>query len=390
MATLGGILVLLPYDTDIAVFATKPTKQDWLAQVSDGNNCSGHRDARDDMHTNRRPTIIDVAKHAGISKSTVSLVLQNNPSVREETRVLVRKVMAEIGYVYNRAAANMRMSNAGLIGLVINDLRNPFFTEFATSLQMALAERGYSTVIANTDERPELQDQVVGSMIEHGVSALIICPAYGDTSATFDTIARGGIPTMQMLRRVDQRLDLFPLIAPDYHTGSRDATRHLIAAGARRIAFVGGLEGRAVTDERKAGYLEVLAQEGLDPIVMTGKASREFGRSAVRLLFAENGDLDAAVCFNDLVALGMLSGCHEVGRRVGTDFLIMGFDDIEEVAQAYPSLSSVRCDIAGIGVQAARTVVDWLENANAPPPETRTAISLSIRQSSGQGAKVFP
>lgn len=335
------------------------------------------------MNGNRRPTIIDVAKQAGISKSTVSLVLQNSPAVREETRVLVRQAMADIGYVYNRAAANMRMSNAGLIGLVINDLRNPFFTEFATSLQMALAERGYSTVIANTDENPVLQDQVVGSMIEHGVSALIICPAYGDTAPTFDAIARGGIPTMQMLRRVDERLDLFPLIAPDYLTGSRDATRHLIAAGARRIAFIGGLEGRAVTEERKAGYLQVLAEIGMEPIILTGKPSRDFGRAAAHQLFADKLGVDAAVCFNDLVALGMLSGCHEVGWRVGTDFFIMGFDDIEEVAQAYPSLSSVRCDIAGIGVQAARTVLEWLEKSNAPPPETRTAVSLSIRQSSG-------
>jgi LacI family transcriptional regulator len=337
------------------------------------------------MNGHRRPTIIDVAKHAGISKSTVSLVLQNSPSVREETRALVRQSMIELGYVYNRAAANMRMSNAGLIGLVINDLRNPFFTEFATSLQMALAERGYSTVIANTDESPVLQDQVVGSMIEHGVSALIMCPAYGDTTATFDAIARGGIPTMQMLRRVDPRLDLFPLIAPDYLTGSREATRHLIAAGARHIAFVGGLEGRAVTEERKAGYLEVLAQAGRKPIIMTGKASREFGRNAARQLYADRSGVDAAVCFNDLVALGMLSGCHEVGWRVGADFLVMGFDDIEEVAQAYPSLSSVHCDIAGIGVQAAQTVVDWLENRNAPPPETRTAVNLAIRQSSEPG-----
>ena len=106
----------------------------------------------------------------------------------------------------------MRMSNAGLIGLVINDLRNPFFSEFANSVQMALAERGYLTVLA-----------------------------------------RGGISTMQTLRRVDERLDLFPLIAPDYLSGSRDSTRHLIAEGARRIAFVGRLDGRAMTEKRKAG-----------------------------------------------------------------------------------------------------------------------------------------
>ncbi len=342
------------------------------------------------MNVTRRPTIIDVAHRAGVSKSTVSLVLQNSPSVREETRALVRRVMAEVGYVYNRAAAQMRMSNGGLIGLVINDLRNPFFTEFATSLQMSLAERGYTTVIANTDENPVLQHQVVGSMIEHGVSALIICPAYGDTFATFDALARGGIPALQMLRQVDGRLDLFPLIAPDYLAGSRAATRHLIAAGARRIAFVGGLEGRAVTEERKAGYLEVIGQEGLAPIIMTGKASRAFGRDAARQIFAEKSGVDGAVCFNDLVALGMVSGCHEVGWRVGDDFRIMGFDDIEEAAQTYPTLSSVHCDIAGIGVRAAQTVAEWLENGVAPAGETRTPVRLSLRQSSGPAAGLQP
>ena len=124
----------------------------------------------------KRPTIIDVATLAGVSKSTVSLVLQQSPLVREETREDVRRAMAQLGYVYNRAAANLRSSNAGLIGLVINDLRNPFFTEFATAVQMAISEAGYATVVANTDEDPMLQAQVVGSMIEHGVSALVISP----------------------------------------------------------------------------------------------------------------------------------------------------------------------------------------------------------------------
>jgi len=335
------------------------------------------------MTTSRRPTIIDVAREAGVSKSTVSLVLQNSPSVREETRVQVRDAMAQIGYVYNRAAANMRMSNAGLIGLVINDLRNPFFTEFATSLQMALAARGYATVIANTDESAELQDQVVGSMIEHGVSALIICPAYGDTQATFDALARGGIPTMQMLRRVDDRLDIFPFIAPDYLEGSRLATQALINAGARRIAFVGGLEGRAVTEERKAGYLEALAQQGAAPVIIAGRPSQEFGRNAAKAMQRDHPDVDAAFCFNDLVAMGMLSGFHEGGWRVGEDFLIVGFDDIEDAAHTYPTLSSVHCDIAGIGAAAARTVLEWVENGTAPMPETRMPVSLSIRQSSG-------
>lgn len=337
------------------------------------------------MNASRRPTIIDVARLAGVSKSTVSLVLQNSPSVREKTREQVRKAMADIGYVYNRSAANMRKSNAGLVGLVINDLRNPFFTEFATSLQMALSDSGYSTVVANSDENPALQEQVVGAMIEHGVSAFIICPAYSESSATFDAIARAGIPAMQMLRRVDDRLDLFPFCAPDYLSGSLVATEHLIEKGARNIAFVGGLAGRGVTNERQAGYLGALEKHGMEPLILTGETSREFGRNAAKTLHKDHPEVDAAVCFNDLVALGMLSGCYETNQSIGQDFLIVGFDDIQEVAQTYPRLSSVRCDIEKIGAQAATTVVAWLEEGERPAPETRTPISLAIRESSNRG-----
>lgn len=330
----------------------------------------------------RRPTIIDVARHAGVSKSTVSLVLQNNPSVRQTTRDIVRQAMADLGYVYNRAAANMRMSNAGLVGLVINDLRNPFFTEFATSLQMKLSEAGYSAVIANTDENPKIQQQVVSSMIEHGVSAVIICPSYGETQEAFDALQRAGIPTMQLLRSVDDRRDIFPFMAPDYVAGAQLATQHLISRGTKRIAFVGGLEARAVTEERKAGYLKTLEENGLDPLVITGSSTRNFGRDAAKRLTQDYPDLDAAVCFNDLVALGMLSGFQEIKREVGKDFLLVGFDDIEEAAHTYPALSSISCDIAKIGSEAALTVINWLEKGQRPPAETRTSVSLSCRQSS--------
>ncbi len=331
---------------------------------------------------NRRPTIIDVARAAGVSKSTVSLVLQDSAAVKDDTRRAVRRAMADIGYVYNRSAANMRQSNAGLIGLVINDLRNPFFTEFATSVQMALSARGYATVLANTDEDPTLQAQVVAAMIEHGVSALVISPAYGGEEATFGAIGRAGIPAMQVLRKVDARTDLFPFAAPDYLQGGRLAARHLLAAGARRIAFVGGVAGRAVAQERMAGYLEVLAEAGFEPLILPGRASRGFGREAARDLTLRHPGVDAAICFNDLVALGMLSGFAELGRAVGPEFRLVGFDDIEDCAQVFPGLSSVRCNIAGFGAGIAATVLDWLEQGRAPQAETRSAVNLILRASS--------
>ena len=330
----------------------------------------------------RRPTIVDVASRAGVSKSTVSLVLQNSPLVRDETREEVRRAMAEIGYVYNRAAANLRSANAGLIGLVINDLRNPFFTEFATSVQMALSARGYATVLANTDEDPGLQAQVVGAMLEHGVSALIVSPAYGDEGATFGAIARAGVPAMQVLRQVAGDTAQVPFAVPDYAAGSRMATDHLLAQGARRIAFVGGLEGRAVTTQRMAGYLAALAAAGLRPLHLPGRPGRAFGREAALRLAREHPDIDAVLCFNDLVALGLLSGCAEIGRPVGQDLRVVGFDDIEECALAFPPLSSVRCDIAGFGRGVAETVLAWLGGGPPPAPVTVTPVTLITRASS--------
>ena len=129
---------------------------------------------------NRRPTIVDVARHAGVSKSTVSNVIQNSPLVRPATRDVVMRSMDALNYVYNRSAANLRGADVELIGLIINDLRNPFFTEFAASAQMTFARHGYATVIANTDENPEMQGQVIASMIEHGVAGLLISPTYVD------------------------------------------------------------------------------------------------------------------------------------------------------------------------------------------------------------------
>ena len=330
----------------------------------------------------RRPTIIDVARKAGVSKSTVSLVLQNSGLVRPKTREMVRNAMAEIGYVYNRAAANLRTANTGLVGLVINDLRNPFFTEFATALQMALSARGYAAVVANTDEDPGLQAQVVSAMIEHGVAALIISPVYDGETATFDAIERASIPAMQVLRKVDARTALFPFAAPGYIEGSRNATEHLLKTGSKRIAFVGGLEGRAVTQERMSGYLAALQDAGMVPFIMTGLASRDFGREAALRLTDEHREIDAALCFNDLVALGMLSGFAQIGRAVGSEFKIVGFDDIEECAQSHPSLSSVHCDIARFGQRIAATMLDWLEKGIAPAPETRTPVELIVRSSS--------
>jgi LacI family transcriptional regulator len=331
---------------------------------------------------NKRPTIVDVARHAGVSKSTVSNVLQNSPLVRPATREAVERSMGALNYVYNRTAANLRGADVELIGLVINDLRNPFFTEFAASAQMTFARRGYATVIANTDENPEMQSQVIASMVEHGVSGFLISPTYVDDAEGLEPIRRAGIPAMQVLRRIDARSEVFPFASLDYATGGRLATEHLFGLGPRRIAFVGGLESRPVTTERMEGYLAVMAEAGLEPVAFHGRPSRAFGRDMALRLAAEHPDIEAAICFSDQVALGMLAGFAQAGVRLGTDFRLVGFDDIEECALTWPQLTSVRCDVARFGRESAEAMLAWLEDGERPP-ETRLApVELIQRQSS--------
>ncbi|MDO5641520.1 MAG: LacI family DNA-binding transcriptional regulator [Paracoccus sp. (in: a-proteobacteria)] len=326
---------------------------------------------------NRRPTILDVARAAGVSKSTVSLVLQDSALVRDETAKAVRAAMARVGYVYNRAAANLRSAQTGLVGLVINDLRNPFFTELATTMQMRLAERGYATVIGNSDEDPARQAQLVQSMIEHGVAGLVISPAFGDPGPIVAQIAAAGIPAIQVLRRLPDEQSTIPFASFDYTAGGAEATRHLLQMGARRIAFLGGRPERPITLERASGYLAEMAAAGLEPCLLYGPITRHGGRLADL-----PPALDAVLCFNDLVALGLMNGLAAAGRVIGRDIRLVGFDGIEECTEVWPALSSVSCDIARFGDDTARRLLDWIDRGHAPPAEIRAPVSLIARASS--------
>ena len=142
-----------------------------------------------------------------------------------------------------------------------------------------------------------LQAQVLGSMIEHGVRALVISPTYGEAEKNFDPLRRAGLPVMQVLRKGDARVDLFPFTAYDDRWRGEIAAQHLFDCGAQHIAFVGGQDGSAVTQDRMAGYLAAVQARGLAPLALQG-------RPAAVDLARNPPQVDAAICFNDLVALG--------------------------------------------------------------------------------------
>ncbi|MCG5474551.1 MAG: LacI family transcriptional regulator, partial [Sinorhizobium fredii] len=149
-----------------------------------------------------RVTVVDIARAAGVSKSTVSLVLQGSSLVNEATRAKVNAAIRELGYVYNRGAANLRQSKSKIIGIVVNDLTNSFFAELAVGVDAVVQSAGFVQFLANTGEKSERQREVIASMREHGVSGLIISPARGTEVSDLAPLVASGIPVVLVVRDI--------------------------------------------------------------------------------------------------------------------------------------------------------------------------------------------
>ena len=220
----------------------------------------------------RAVTILDIAKSAGVSKSTVSLVLKRSPLVKEETRQRVAGAMDALGYVYNRGAASLRRARADIVGMVINDLSNPFFAELAIGIERALQNSGFVPFIANTAESVVRQAEVVRSMREHGAAGLILCPAL-DTDVAEISRLEARLPIVLAIRRIiGTRASL---VVSDNLAGAARATEHLIELGHRDIAFVGGVGRMVVFQYRVAGFAG--AMENVVTI-RTGNLHRRWSR----------------------------------------------------------------------------------------------------------------
>jgi LacI family transcriptional regulator len=333
-----------------------------------------------------RVTVIDIAKAAGVSKSTVSLVLQASPLVNETTRTKVNAVMRELGYVYNRGAANLRQANAQskIIGIVVNDLTNSFFAELAVGVDTVVQSAGFVQFLSNTSESIDRQREVIASMREHGVSGLIVSPARGTETIDMKPLVAAGIPVVLVVRSVPGAK--VSSLVSDNHAGTRAAVEHLAALGHRRIAFVGGFPDTAVFDERLGGYREAMSRTNVgfqDDLVVSSAPSRAGGVDAFRRAMTMAEPPTAAVCFNDAVAFGVCDGLRARRLEPGKDFAVVGFDDVIEAKTTVPALTTISVDPQGIGQRAAQML---LKQINAGKPEAESVVSsvrLVVRESCG-------
>ncbi len=333
----------------------------------------------------RRATVTDIARAAGVSRATVSLVLRGSPLVNVKTRARVEAELKRQRYVYNRAAANLRRRTSTSVALVINDLSNPFFAEFASGVDEALGERGYVTLLGSTGESPGRQQAVLSTLMEHSPAGFILSPAEGSDAAQLRQVL--GHASVLLFNRDLEGAD-WDFLALDNRQGAWLATRHLIEEGHRRIGFFGGHSASSSCRQRREGYRQALDEAGLraDPRWLVETApTRTDAAASTGLLLAVDEPPTAAVCYNDTVALGLMLGLASHGIRPGRDFAVTGFDDISEAAVAAPSLTTLAADPRARGRQAAALLLARQADPEAPPGRTVAPVALRVRESSTAG-----
>ena len=332
----------------------------------------------------RATTIVDIARAAGVSKSTVSLVLKDSPLVKSETRDKVSRAIDQLGYVYNRSAANLRTAKSSFVGMVISDLMNPFFTELAVGIEDGLHDLGFVPILANTNEDRDRQGRVLQSLREHGVAGIIMSPARGTDAWSISEVLSRSLPVVLTMRRIEG--SPLPYIGPDNRTGSRNAVQHLIGLGHRTIAFIGGYATMTTQRERLAGYREALHSAGLpydEALICDSMPNRAGGAEAIAAALAAPVRPTAAFCYNDIVAMGATRALSLRGVRVGIDFAVVGFDDIVGAEHNAPPLTTVNADTRLMGARAARSLLALIDGADPATMSYTGETRLVIRESCG-------
>ncbi len=332
----------------------------------------------------RRVTLEDVARDAGLSRSTVSLVLRGSSAPSQRAVNAVFGSIQRLGYVYNRTAANLRTQTTHTIGLIIPNIENRFFAEFTVSAELELDRAEQTVILAHTSESVARQQKAIAMMLEHNVDGILICPAPNTRRVNVQPLIQSAKPVVCVSRRMPG--GPWRYVAQDNVTGSRMAVEHLVQLGHKRIAFVGVYPNTSAYHERLSGFREGMVRAGIavdERIVFPGENSFEGGFRTAPRLCALADRPTAVCCFNDMTALGFMKGLESCGLLPGVDIAVVGFDDILEAAVWQPSLSTVRSRASVVGCEAARTLMRAIAEEATPDEEILVAVDLVVRRSSG-------
>ncbi|CAM4098227.1 LacI family DNA-binding transcriptional regulator [Janibacter anophelis] len=325
-------------------------------------------------------TLRTVAERAGVSKSSVSRVLQGSSRVSPEARAAVEAAIAELGYRPNAAAQSLGASRTRTIGVLVNDLRQPWFVDFLEGLGEGLAEHDLHAFVADGRLDRELDDRLLNAFVDMRVDGLVLAGTMPITDAIREAAQR--LPTVIAGMR-DLTLPTVDVVAEDDAEGARLAVEHLVGLGHERIAHIAGPDAE-VFRQRRAGYEAAMRAAGLAEHirVVTSDITEDDGFACGTRLFGRCGPT-AVFTVNDLVCVGAMAAARDAGLSVPGEVSFVGFDDSSIARMRWVGLTSVDIQPRTVGSVAADLIVERIAEPERPAREHLVAPVLRERTSTG-------
>lgn len=328
--------------------------------------------------TTRRIGITDVALKAGVSHATVSRVMNGNFTVDPAIAERVREAAAELNYQPNPVGRSLALGKTDTIGIVVPDLANPTFQAILRGLSMAAAQDGYRVLIADSSEVSS-EEAILAGEARRRCDGLVLCaPRMGD--AELEELAPSLHPMVLINRSTTETR--VPSLMVDYGQGIQELAEHLAELGHDRMVFLSGPARSASNALRVQGLEKFKAgNPDVELQVIDGGSNFEAGHGAVDAVLASGGT--GVLAFNDLVAMGLLSGLHERGIRVPEDISVTGFDDIPFARYTTPPLTTAAVPITELGVQAWHNLRALIRHEGAPNTGNTFLPQMEVRGSTG-------
>nr|WP_167265531.1 LacI family DNA-binding transcriptional regulator [Paenarthrobacter ilicis] len=323
-----------------------------------------------------KPTIRDVAAAAGVSKSLVSLVLQGSANVSESRRRAVLDAMEQLGYRPNRLAQRLSGTRTGTIGVVLNDIRNPWFVELLEGLTASLHAAGVSPVLADSYTDQRVGRSSVETLLEQRIDGLVVVGTTNE-SAAIENAARS-IPVVLAGTR-EPLLPGVDIVVNDDDAGARQATELLLSLGHRRVAHLQG--PGEVGRLRRLSFERTMRQAGCEPTTVAGGVSEESAYSAASRLLAAPTRPTAIFAYNDIACIGALSAADDLGLSVPKDLSLVGYDNTYLAKIRHLSLTSVDNGNLAVGVEAGKFILERLSTPDLPARLHQVPSQLQVRGS---------
>ncbi len=326
----------------------------------------------------------DVAKKAGVSVATVSRVLNDSPHVRPTVKRKVLRAVKALNFQPNRTAQRLRAKQSKVLGLIISDIQNPFFTSVVRGIEDVAYHNGYSLVLCNSDEDIEKEKLYINIMRAEAVAGVIIASTLESNPLVSD-LRQHDIPVVAVDRRIkNQKIDsVFVANA----RGAYAAVSHLIELGHRKIGFVGLPWTCVPGKERFDGYQQALRENSLPvarSLVRIGDAKQPSGRARTLELLQSQPSITALFVANNLMTLGALDAIHECGLKIPDDISIVGFDDMPWASLLQPPLTAVAQPTYELGHKSAELLLERVKNPGARMEQVQLDTTLIVRGSTGK------